>query len=230
MTSHRPSSIRLALRTAAGSCGLLALAVFGNGIWVDFANNRELDQGIRTNNLAQVNAVLDRGANLYGESYTGSLLFHQAALYHRKEIVESFLARGADCNRRGAYGSTALMYAAHRDGDLSLLQLLLKRGAQVDARRSDGATALFFAAKRGDVRAVQLLLAAGANPHQTDHRAETPLIFAAEGGHLRVVQLLVAAGTKPAARDNHGFTACQRAKRMGHVAVARWLKDLSGKN
>ncbi|MGI4848491.1 MAG: ankyrin repeat domain-containing protein, partial [Janthinobacterium lividum] len=58
---------------------------------------------------------------------------------------------------------SALMYAA-QNGELEMLELLLKAGANVNLRSNAGLSAVAHAARHGRRSAVQLLLDAGADP------------------------------------------------------------------
>ena len=76
----------------------------------------------------------------------------------------------------------ALLDAAF-DGDLMLVNYLLKIGVNVNSRKDDGRTALGWAAQEGHMRIVKQLLAAGADVHLKDNEGWSPLILADSSLH-----------------------------------------------
>ena len=80
------------------------------------------------------------------------------------EAIQFVLDRGADVNKSGAFGATALMMAAYCGSDDSV-NLLLSRGAEVNATDRYGNTALSFAKQRGHWTTIDLLRSAGAKEH-----------------------------------------------------------------
>ena len=98
-------------------------------------------------------------------------------------------AAGADVDVRDGRGWTALMHAVN-EGDVSLVELLLKAGADPDMRAPDGATALFMAAVYGHADIVAELVKAGADAHIPGTKGMMPLEVARMRGNPDVVALL----------------------------------------
>ena len=92
-------------------------------------------------------------------------LLHTAAATGRFDIVEAFLAHGAEVvvNSSDEDGWTPLMSAASSGHD-GVVQRLLDCGAQVGQGNSGKRTALHYAASKGQLRVLQILLEAGARP------------------------------------------------------------------
>ena len=65
---------------------------------------------------------------------------HDAAFGH-KEIAELLIAKGADVNARGFFGSTTL-HGAALDGHKEIAELLITKGADVNAKDDGGDTPL----------------------------------------------------------------------------------------
>ena len=72
------------------------------------------------------------------------------------EAIRFLLDRGADVNKSGKFGKTALMMAAYY-GDEDSVKLLLSRGADVNATGTDGITALSLAEEQGHRTIIDLL-------------------------------------------------------------------------
>ena len=80
------------------------------------------------------------------------------------------LARGADVNAVDHRGYTALVLAAHYDGDaVELVRLLLARGADPHAI-AEGETALSLAARRGETEVTRILRAAVTSSRPSNSR------------------------------------------------------------
>jgi ankyrin repeat protein len=82
------------------------------------------------------------------------------------------------------------LFAAIENGDIVMVERLLRTGANVEATVTNGVAPLMTAAEKGNVPLVSLLLEHGANPRTTDEQNETALTHAARGGFVRVVNLL----------------------------------------
>lgn len=131
------------------------------------------------------------------------------------ELVEFFLAKGANPNARVQYGFTALHFAASVLNNDKFIRLLLKNGAFVDSRADDGQTALMRAVFSKRNSAARFLIEQGADVNARDNEGYTPLMYAvmsypsgnAEAGNAEAVKLLLANGADVHARANDGRTA-----------------------
>ena len=75
--------------------------------------------------------------------------------------VKRLIAKGAEVNAKGKYGSTPLMHAS-MNGDREVVQELLSKGAEVNAKDNNGQTALMAASDKGQQEVKELLIKAGA--------------------------------------------------------------------
>ena len=125
-----------------------------------------LANAISGSDVAMVTALLDAGAPIdrmgeYGD--TGLLAGVAAAAGESEEavrVVRVLLEHGANPNKRGRDGRTAL-FAAAQQGTESLVTLLVSKGAHVEDA-VDGMTPLEAADARGHEAVVKLLKARGA--------------------------------------------------------------------
>ena len=128
------------------------------------------------------------------------------------------LAHGADANHV-AQGGWPVLWRASRNGNLTLVEVLLDAGAGGvgDAlyRAESRGHSLWLAAREGHTAVVALLLDRGADAHYGNDYA---LDWAAENGHLETATLLLQRG---ATAQNHILA---RAVRRGHHAVADLLR------
>ena len=86
-------------------------------------------------------------------------------------------------------GVTMLMLASG-EGQLPLVELLLKHDANVNLQDSRGTTALMDAAGTGHAAIVRRLLHAGAQPGARDHDGNTAMKIAQDEEHYECVQAL----------------------------------------
>jgi ankyrin repeat protein len=119
----------------------------------------------------------------------------------------ALIDHGADVNVPAEDGSTALLWAAHRD-DRVLVERLLKAHADVKAANRYGATPMSEAAAYGDPAVIELLLKAGADPDSTNADGQTALMVVAHTANVKAAELLLAHGAHVAAAEKlRGQTA-----------------------
>ena len=188
--------------------------------------NAALLAAVRGNHVDALRLMLEHGANPRADD--GAIAARLGSLPHKDpgnarlgEVLNILLQRGWPVDARSGhqrYGNdqTALMIAAS-NGDIVLMQLLLKAGADVNlqcvcrAIYSGGHTALTLASQRGDIEAVQLLLDAGA-ALEAQSGDGTPLMVAVYHNQPAVLNLLLAKGADPnKARNDKGETALMHA-------------------
>jgi hypothetical protein len=120
-----------------------------------------------------------------------------ATLFANADMLELLLARGADPNRTGPGGATALMWAVP---DVEKMRRLISHGANVNARSETDRTALLVAASYpATVNALRLLLDRGADLRAEDRGGSTALSLAIRSASVDVVQFLVEQGLDPKA-------------------------------
>lgn len=133
-----------------------------------------------------------------------------------KEIVEFFIANGANVNAKNQNGDTAIIEASHF-GNTEIVRLLIAAGANVNIQNVYGLTALMNANMGfGYPEVVKLLISAGANVNAQDSSGETALMFACRMGRNQIVKLLLAAGAKVDIKNNDGETALMIASCLQH--------------
>lgn len=139
--------------------------------------------------LIQINTKLLKVKNINGQS---GLL--NAVAYASAEMLELFLYD--DIDLEATYGReerTLLMYAVE-NGNISLVNFLLKKNAKTEARDLSGKTALMTAAISGMANIVEALILHGANIEARDFLGLTALMTASEKGQTEVVAMLIQYG------------------------------------
>src|SRR5580658_1321964 len=99
----------------------------------------------------------------------------ELAMSDQTPAALALIDHGADVNAPSEDGSTALLWAAHRD-DRVLVERLLKAHAAAKTANKDGATPMSEAAAYGDPTVMELLLKVAADPHSAIADAQTALM------------------------------------------------------
>ena len=135
----------------------------------------------------------------------------------------ALIDRGADVNAPAADGSTALLWAVHRD-DRVLVERLLKAHADAKAANHYGATPMSEAALYGDAAVIELLLKAGADPESADSAGQTALMVVAHTSNVQAADLLLRHGAHvDATEKGRGQTALHFAAAESQPAMMREL-------
>ena len=148
----------------------------------------------------------------------------EAAKNGDEAALRALVEEGVDVNATAGDGSTALLWASHRDLPESV-ELLIEAGADVNRANDLGATPLWAAGENGGVAVVELLLDAGADPDRALRHGETPLMAAARAGSARVAQLLLEKGANPNATGPRNQTALMWAALNLAPEVTKVLLD-----
>ncbi len=130
----------------------------------------------------------------------------EAAKNGDEAALRALVLDGVDVNATAGDGSTALLWASHRDLPESVA-LLIEAGADVNRANDLGATPLWAAGENGGVAVAGLLLDAGADPNRALRHGETPLMAAARAGSARVAEMLLESGANPDATGPRNQTA-----------------------
>ena len=93
------------------------------------------------------------------------------------DLLEAFIARGADVNAEDKASERPLWEAASY-GENSAIKSIIGKVSDIDDVNNMGRTALHAAAWQGRTETVELLLSHGANPNKTDGHGRTPFFFA----------------------------------------------------
>ncbi len=88
---------------------------------------------------------------------------------NRAVDVRRLLMNGADANARNIFAETPLMFAA-RNGNVTIMLMLMNRGARIEDEDRTGSTALIWAAFGLSADALQLLIQRNANVNKIDNR------------------------------------------------------------
>ena len=124
------------------------------------------------------------------------------------EIIQNAIDnRNANVNAKDYYDATPLIYAAEKNSDPKVIDVLAKAGANMNARDKDGKTALMYAAgANSNSEIITALISNGAKVNLRDNNRMTAVMHAARNNKAAVVKALIDAGAEELA-DKRGWTA-----------------------
>ncbi|MGB3267126.1 MAG: ankyrin repeat domain-containing protein [Microcoleus sp.] len=122
-----------------------------------------------TGNLAEVEKLLQKNADVHFKTYLNQTLLHAAAFGGNQTIVKLFLQKGLNVKAIDKAGQTVLHAAAAGGGSGAMAyaplryDLLIASGADMEAIDRNQRTALNIAAESGNFAAMKALINRGAN-------------------------------------------------------------------
>lgn len=152
--------------------------------------------------------------------------FVLAAGQNTVDVIEKYLAEGANVNKRSSAGELALVNAAPFNS-MDVLTVLLNAGANVNLKDSSGYTALLnFMSTKPDADKYNLLIRAGADIHARSNSGDTVLSLAARYWPTTLLKSLMAQGLDINAGST---TALMGASEYGSFDTVKFLIENGAK-
>lgn len=217
-------ALALAAGQANGAQDAQAIQVAQAGR-LDSATQKKLNDALleaaKKGNTAEVQRLLDSGADVEAREEDGDSALSNAACCGNTDTVRLLVEKGADVNAVYKNGWTALMMAAQSQ-NTDTVRLLIEKGADVNARRANGDTPLLKAA--GHSATARLLVEKGADVNAKDDGGWTVLMGAAHSGQTDFVRFLIdEKGVDVNAKMKDGTTVLMHAAAEGETDTARLL-------
>ncbi len=159
---------------------------------IALAQNPTLDEDLltaaRKGDIAEVKALLEKGANLEAKSRYGQTPLFFAARNGHEELVKFLLSKGASPNVKDTFYKSSLISAAADKGYTNVVKLLL------DAGSDSAAEALETAVSRGNKDMAAMILASA---KLTAADLTSALTAAEQARQTEVADMLKKAGAQP---------------------------------
>jgi len=183
-----------------------------------------LSAAVRLNELSQIKALLEDGADINTTDELGESPLHIAAVNGHLQAATLLVAKAADVNAGDVRGLTPL-HAAAWSGSSEIVALLIDKGADINARDADGVTPLHAAALAGRNGTAALLISRGADVNVKNKEGMTPLHAAVLAGDRDTVVLLIGAGADVNAKNNSGLTPLATALERNQPEIVKLLRQ-----
>jgi len=157
-----------------------------------WADAGPLHDAAKAGDVAQIQLLLDQGADINESSETATALYIAINTQHAG-AAELLIERGADVNASSSRGTP--LHAAASKGMAPIATKLLEKGADPNAAWST-LTPLHLAAKYGHIDVARVLLDHGANINALTSSDEPPLHLAIITKHPDIADLLRERGAK----------------------------------
>lgn len=148
----------------------------------------------------------------------------QAVLFNKtktvRKLVLRYLGVRSDLNRTDVYGNT-LLHLAINNGQLDLVERLIKAGARVDRPDGSGRNPVHLAANKKQIDFLKLLIEAGADASAlTGRLAQSALHLSAINGYRGVSKFLMDISPESISlSDRNGLTPLHLAASYGHEGL-----------
>ena len=149
----------------------------------------ELSEKLFTNNIDQVIACIEKGANLDLQEKYGETALIRAISCENYKIVELLIEKGANLDLQDDYGRTALIKAIFYV-NYNIVELLIEKGANLDLQDKDGETALMIAIDYNNYKIAELLIEKGANLALKDKAKFDALYYAKQSEEKTIIKLI----------------------------------------
>ncbi|KIE00668.1 Ankyrin repeat-containing domain protein, partial [Metarhizium majus ARSEF 297] len=198
MTRSNSNAIHAVFRAAGGDGAETVRLYLDAGFQPDWTRDDGgsiLDVAAFYGQLATVQLLVERGADVKAADKKGTAPIHRAAMRDTPEIVEYLLHQGANLEEMSDDYGTPLMAAAWQD-KTETVKFLLGQKANVNATSTKSCryyTALQAAVERNSPTMVGILLEQGADVNLARGRSSTALCAAIRKGSIDITKLLVEA-------------------------------------
>ena len=171
-------------------------------------------------------------------AYTEKQLYEdifEAARCGDTATIQSYLNSGGPVDLTDEDGRTFLHCAAG-EGQIKVVELLIKRGCRIDPVDKNECTPLDYATACGHVQTVQLLKQQSKEhleeqyfSNRVDSRLRSVLHFGATSGDIHLIEMLAEQGLDVNISDNEGRTPLHAAAACGKLESVRILLRLGGR-
>ena len=196
------SKANLNLQTSTGWTALMYATLLGNGRVIDLLleRNADIDKKKFSNQATALTYACSTGDTM---------------------AVKKLMKKYNDLGEK-ELGPTPL-YVASQNGQLPIVEQLLKTKVDPNIKMDNGETPLYIASKNGYLRIVKQLLKARAHPDLSDSSGQAPLHHACLNSFLPIVQELLQENANPNIATDDGVTPLHFACQISHLPIVEEL-------
>ena len=161
----------------------------------------------------------------------------EAARYGDSATIQSYLNSGGPVDLTDEDGQT-LLHCAAGEGQIKVVEVLIKRGCRIDPVNNIGWTPSIYATARGHVQTARLLIDKQQlnepqeeqnSTDRMDRRGRSILHVAATFGDIHLIEMLAKQGLDVNIGDDEGLTPLHYAATSGQLESVRTLLRLGGR-
>ncbi|UYV68873.1 hypothetical protein LAZ67_6001392 [Cordylochernes scorpioides] len=182
---------------------------------------------ILNGHLEVVKKLVAAGAKIERENNQECIPIIMAFDFHQINIALFLIHQGADVNAKD--NSSSILICAGQ-GDLNMVEILIKAKANVNDKDCDGNTPLHIASLKNHVKMVNYLLKNGANVNAKNKYGITPLMIYVTKNNMEMVKTLINAKAEINEVDEQGFTALYRAANIKNEIMFKYLIERGAKD
>ena len=107
--------------------------------------------------VSEVKEMLNVGVPVDSEDEIGLTALQCAVVYHKTDVTQLLLSRGADVNKRSGVNHQTALHKATSNNSTDVIEVLLKHGASTNIKDRYGDTPIDLARSKNNEAAVRLL-------------------------------------------------------------------------
>lgn len=190
--------------------------------------DQQLVQAAYDGNEQSVINLLNQGANPNALDANGYPAIIYACAYGYEGIAAALLDKKATVNTK--YNEVYPIFAAARNDNTNLIQMLIDKGAYLNVNDNEGYTALMIAAQEGFAQTAEFLINKGANINAETNNGHTALSIAIQYDHKDVVDVLLKHNPKKTGYSSKAHAPVNTAKTLNKPEYRKMLKQYGMKN
>lgn len=190
--------------------------------------DQQLVQAAYDGDEQSVISLLNQGANPNALDANGYPALIYACAYGYEGIATALLDKKATVNTK--YNEVYPIFAATRNDNTNLIQMLIDKGAYLNVKDNEGYTALMIAAQEGFAQTADFLINKGANINAETNNGHTALSIAIQNDHKDVIEILLKHNPKKKGYSNKAHAPINTAKTLNKPELKKMLKQYGMKN
>jgi ankyrin repeat protein len=185
--------------------------------------SQDIHELSKTGELKKIKALIEKEQELIEKKDDqGWSPLHHASFHGHNEVVEFFIANGAEINALDNAGCTPLHRAVLR-GHIEVTKILFEAGAEINKISTFGSTPLAYAVRGNQKDVMEYLISKGADVNLRQGNGDAPLHMAAALNRNEIVELLLSNNADINIKRRYDITPLHFAAAGGHIETVEIL-------